>query len=173
MGTSAAVGNLIRDSGFLYWNPSKISDLGENLGYLKDGIAFFPNIKITPIYYETTGLVPQDYIYSGCQCVVVASLLEVKTTSLQRGFFQTISSGPDFTVPGTVEPGISVLPGSTSGAMIFVPDNSPSHPCFYSSSCVSFLQDSLRIANKNLTTLSLLFYCTSFRVAPLTSLLAA
>lgn len=173
MGATASVQNIIRDEGFLYWNPSKVSDLGENLGYLKEGFAFFPNMVVAAIYSETSGLVPEDYIYSGHQYTATVHFLEIKTTSLQRGFLQTVASGPSLTLPGSLLPGTSLLSGATSGKILFVPKDSTNHPSIYATAVCGVLKDSIHYDRGKIVSLSVIFYLSDMKFALLSTLLPA
>ena len=166
------VAELIRDTGFLYWNPVSRSNLGTQLGYLKDGISFYPNYTVVPVTAETSGTIPQMYIYSGLTAVVDAKIMNINQYSLQRGLLQTVV-GLAATVPGAPFTGKDLVSGTTAGSLIFVPNNSTSHPCFYSSSCFGYLNGGLEYDRGILMSVPVRFYCASFMLGLLTEILGA
>lgn len=128
---------LIRDTGYIYWNPVRQSNLGTQLGYVEDGIQLFANYKVTPIFSEINGLTPEFFIYSGEDKILSMTLQSNKEAVLQRVFLQTVS-GVGVSLPGTLVAGTKILPGTYQGSFIFIPENS-SHFCWYSSACVGYM----------------------------------
>lgn len=131
------VTELIRDTGYIYWNPVTQSNLGTQLGYVENGISLYPNYKVTPIFSEINGLTPEFFIFSGEDKILSMTLLSNKEAVLQRVFLQPVS-GVVVSLPGTLVAGTKILPGIYQGSFIFIPEN-PLHFCWYSSACVGYL----------------------------------
>lgn len=160
------VTEFIRDTGYAYWNPVSKSNLGTQLGFIADGIAVMPNYEITPITYETEGLTPQDYIFSGEEIIIQCKLTNITATVLQRAFLQSVSS-VNVSLPGSLLTGTSFVGGSISGKFIFVPSIS-SHVCYYSTSCFASFSKSapFKIHYRHITELDILFRCANIQIAP-------
>ena len=166
-----AVSEIIRDVGYVYWNPVSHANLGTQLGYIKQGITVFPNYQVTPIFAETTGLIPQMFLYSGMNVILQFELISVNQTALQRAFLQTVV-GNAVTLPGAPLTGKDLVGSTTSGSLIFVPENTTSHPCFYSTSCFAVLDGGTGYNRQKPVSLPLLVYCAAFKTGLLSALLS-
>lgn len=165
---------LVRGSGYAYWNPVSQANLGINLGYIEGGIFTAFDVNLSEVYFETTGAIPQMYIYLGMKMRVFAKFLNVQNpTTLQRAFLQTVSSVPSVETPGTLKTGTNILPGATSGSFIFIPEDA-SQPCFYSSSCVGVLPPSAKLVymRKKCMDVPVMFLCANHKIDLLSNLLA-
>jgi hypothetical protein len=165
------VADIMRDTGYVYWNPVSTVNLGTQLGYIKSGISVYPNYQITPVTSELTGLIPQMFIYSGLNVILQFELISISQTSLQRAFLQTVV-GLAATIPGTPLTGKDLVGSTTSGSILFVPENTTSHPCIYSSSCFAVLDGGFGYNRQKPMSLPLLVYCTSVKTGLLSSILA-
>ncbi len=165
---------LVRDSGICYWNPVSASNLGTQLGYVDEGYSLLPNYKITPVTFETTGLIPQKYIYSGMVVMMRTDLINISVDTLKRALFQNFGSTLDFSLPGSVATGSDLFTVSNAGKILFVP-NDARHPCFYSAACVAVLSPNtaIKIHYRQLTKLDITFFCASQRTALLSTLFPA
>lgn len=127
-----SVSEIIRAPGFLFWNPSALtneSTWGTKLGYTDKGVDLFPGINVSELGEEETGNEVTMIVETGNRSTLETTLQSWNTTALARAFPGMVT-GTNVKSPGSYKAGkFYHTESAVYGQLLFVPDDQTNNPC--------------------------------------------
>ena len=153
---------IIKDSGFLYLNPtgfSKEADYGNLLGYTESGHVFVPGYHTVELTTEETGQYPTLSIFVGAQIRILADLLSWNQYTLSILFPYLVGGASNklVSLPGSLKTGKNIF---NMGNILFVSDDATHHPSAYIKNIAPHLIETARISSSHAKIAVFPFGCT-------------
>ena len=146
--------------GYLFWGPTGFSDeseYGDNLGFLEDGVDFFPNYNVSNL----KGPYSERYvhkIYLGNTPVVKAILKNYNAVTLAR-LFPGLAIGNTVSSPNTG----SVISGkdlnTNNNRLLFVPIDTANNPCLLIQRAVPNIEKTIKFSREKFMNFACVFDC--------------
>jgi len=162
IGTNPNEDEILRQPGYLYWNPTNLASeatWGDLLGFTEEGIEVIPNVESASFEGEEYGNDPVIMLYLGCACKVKVRLKNWNDTSIARLFPGMSSSGNVF-YPNTIYPGARLDTTTYAKRLLFAPfDEGVHNKIFLAPMAVGVLAGILNFSANKDTVYEILFHC--------------